>query len=420
MLNFLIPVSAVTLFLATKMSLGIIQLRPFDILVAFILLLVAIQPRLFMRARLDLGFLILLPFFIVHTLSAFGYYTGNGIRELFQVTLILGFAFVLNAVGDRLDYKLMGKILLIGLIGVMIYNIGWHISQGQWSGWKRLNDPKAAFTFLPMLLSVFILFAPDARRRLYWALWIVVGIAVFLSGERKALLAFGIITVALLSRGRFVAAIPVLAAGIFALSILATLVDDPYITRQVNTLLEPTTTDISLSAMAEGQMPTSLSNAAREFSFEQVKRMSSENPLFGIGTNAYTDIMRREFAFLPSFLLVSIHGEFLRIIVENGIVGLAFYILIWVVALLRNLKVAHHLQLNRRITQAQARILPILLLLPPAFYVGFEATGTRVFMATILASMAPSLVFWAVSQRARPAASTRRVQTGIEESTATS
>src|SRR3546814_20297170 len=99
----------------------------------------------------------------------------------------------------------------------MLFNIGWHISHGYWSGWKRLHDPKAAFTFLPMVLGVFMVFASAERRRLYWVLWGAVGIGIVFSGARKAMLIYGLLSVPLLGRGSLLAPFPVASPGFFSL-----------------------------------------------------------------------------------------------------------------------------------------------------------------------------------------------------------
>lgn len=400
MLNYLIPITLLTLFTATKLKFGFGQLRPFDGCVLLLLLWLAFNIKTLARAKVSAGFMVLLPYFALHVLSAYAYYPLNGLREAAQMALLTGFALVLVSFVDKADYEKMGRILLIGLIGIMLFNIGWHIEQGYWSGWKRLHDPKAAFTFLPMVLALFLLFTPPYRRRFYWALWVVVGIAIVFSGERKAMLSFGLITVTLISSGRILRALPVAAVGFFALLTFASISDDAYVSRQIRSVLEPTTTSLPLSAIARGEMPASLSNAARELSINQIGRMMSENPVFGAGTNAYVDTLKARFPYLPDYMLAGVHGEFLRVLVENGVLGFLFYAAIWWLSILRLRRVIQYLRRRGYIDTAQSAMLPIILLAPPFFYVATEASGTRVVIATVLASLSPNFLYWALTRRA--------------------
>ncbi len=399
MLNYLIPVTFLTLFAAIKLKFGFGQLRPFDGCVLLLLLWLAFNIKTLARTRVSAGFMVLLPYFALHVLSAYAYYPLNGLREAAQISLLIGFTLVLVSFADKADYEKMGRVLLIGLVCIMLFNIGWHIEQGYWSGWKRLHDPKAAFTFLPMVLALFLVFIPPRRRQLYWALWIAVGIAIVFSGERKAMLTFGLLTVMLVSSGRILRALPVAVAGFFALLAYASISDDAYVARQIRSVLEPTTTSLPLSAIARGEMPRSLSNAARELSISQIGRMMSENPVFGVGTNAYVDTLRARFPYLPDYMLAGVHGEFLRVLVENGVLGLLFYAAIWWLSLLRLRRVVQYLRRRGYIDAAQTAMLPIILLAPPFFYVATEASGTRVVIATVLASLSPNFLYWAVTRR---------------------
>lgn len=397
MFNYLIPISMVCLFLPFKEKIGPIQVRPFDALV--VLLVIVSIPYLgrILKSKVAAGFLLLLPFFILHVLSAFGYSSSNGMREFLQVLLVLSYAFLLSLHAGTLNYRLAGKVLLAGLCAVMLYNIGWHIEQGIWSGWKRLNDPKAAFTFLPMLLGVLLVFAPKEKLNIYWTLWWLAGVVILFSGERKALVAYGLLTAALLSRGRLLRSLPVLAAGVVALFIFAGVTDDNYLSRQIKTVLTPSSSQFSLGAIAAGEMPSSLSNAARRLQMQESMKMVTESPLFGAGTNANIEIMRSKYPGLPSFMRSGIHSEFLRVLAENGLVGLLLYCLILVAGTYNLARVLQYLWRLGLVDSAQARVLMIVLLLPPFMYISLEASGTRAIMAFIAISLMPLFVLRGVT-----------------------
>ena len=396
MLNYFIPMTLASLFLPTKWHVGIAQVKPFDICAIIILCWMVTQARLVARSKAGQGLLLLLPFFVVHVLSAFSYTFANGVREALQVSLLLGFALAINATGPQMDYRKAANVLLICLFAIMIYNVGWHLANGFTSGWKRLNDPKAVFTFLPMLLSLMILFARDNQRRLYWSLLGIVGLVVLLSGERKALLTVGILTVVLISRGRLLRAVPYVMVGIIGLAMFGTVVDNPYISRQIGSLFSSGSANTSLSSIAEGNLTATVSDTVRRFVNDQAMNMFSESPLFGVGTNAFIDLLRSRFAGLPDFVLAGVHNEFMRTLVENGLIGAFLYALIWGAAIYRNINMSSMLARRRWISATQARTLPFLIISPTLLYVSVEASGTRLIVAMMLASLAPQLVYSAV------------------------
>ncbi|OWK21896.1 hypothetical protein AJ88_12790 [Mesorhizobium amorphae CCBAU 01583] len=139
---------------------------------------------------------------------------------------------------------------------------------------------------------------------------------------------------------------------------------------------------------APGDTP---SNVQRSFAFTLSRQLISEHPLMGVGTNQFKNIIDTEFRHLPDELRLGIHGEFQRILTENGIIGLSLYILIWVAAWLRLSRVLSWALFHELIGAAQARLLPLVILVPCAFYVGTEASGTRAFVTLILVSLLPEL-----------------------------
>jgi hypothetical protein len=55
-----------------------------------------------------------------------------------------------------------------------------------------------------------------------------------------------------------------------------------------------------------------------------------------------------------------------------------------------------------RLTSAQVRVLPLLLFIPLALFVGTEASGTRAFVGVIAISLLPELVSGALAGERRP------------------
>src|SRR5262249_7730980 len=140
--------------------------------------------------------------FFWHVASAFSLGAVNGAREGLQIAIVMLFAITLLHHLPNLNYARLGKLILVGFAAVMAFNIGWHLINGYWTGWKRLTDAQSTFTFLPMVVICFILCAAPERKRFYWLAWWSLAPLIVLSGERKALIIFGILSASLLGRGR--------------------------------------------------------------------------------------------------------------------------------------------------------------------------------------------------------------------------
>ena len=381
------------------MDIGLVQLRPFDA-IAVLLFLLVLRQRALLR-QVGAGLLFLVPYFLWHVLSAFMVGTSNGLREELQIGLVAIFAFSVAVSIDRINYPKVARYVLIGLSIVMAYSIIWHISNGYWTGWKRLNDPKAAFTFLPMVVSMLILFTDASKRRKYWFMWAALAVVIVMSGERKALLIFSLLTISLFSSGRLLQTAPTIIAGYALLAFIASVTTDPYLSRQLNTFVNLGDSYQSYESLAQGDAPISLSNAQRIFALHVSQDMLSKHPVVGVGTNAYVDLVRAQFACLPSYMTLGIHSEFLRILTENGIIGIVLYLLVWIMSLIRLMRVARKFVTAKIISEFQAKILPTMSFLPCLFYVAFEASGTHSFVVLIFISLLPELTFQALTLYSR-------------------
>ncbi|OWK21895.1 hypothetical protein AJ88_12785 [Mesorhizobium amorphae CCBAU 01583] len=130
------------------------------------------------------------------------------------------------------------NILLFGMVLILAYTIAWHVDHGYSVGWKHLFDPRLVFTFLPIALAGLLLFASRAKRRNLWFAWAGLLPLLVLSGERKAFLIYLFLTAALLTRGRLAAMVPTIAAGFVGLFVLSTTIDNAYIEKQLQTMLD--------------------------------------------------------------------------------------------------------------------------------------------------------------------------------------
>jgi hypothetical protein len=130
--------------------------------------------------------------------------------------------------------------------------------------------------------------------------------------------------------------------------------------------------------------------------------MFAEHPFIGVGTNQYEAIVDETYPDAPEELRLAIHGEFQRILTENGLIGFSLYVLIWVGAWTRLSSVLRRALDRGQLTRTQVRALPFLIFIPLALFVGTEASGTRAFIGLIVISLLPELAGGALARAQGP------------------
>jgi hypothetical protein len=392
--NVLLALAVLSLMLPIRMETGFILVRPFEFLIALGMLG---WPLIAARRGV-------LPYLLWHVASATVGGPQNAAREGLQVLVVILFAFLLAQEAPRLDVNRLSRRLLLGMGAIAAGTITWHVAHGYWVGWKQIPDPRLAFVFLPLLLAGLILFAEAEKRRGLHFVWAGMLPLLVMSGERKALVIYLILTVLLFARGRLALIAPGLAAAFAGLLLLSTVVENPYLQKQIRTLVEPGGTGNYEYVLATGQyLPGDTpSNVQRAFSLHVSSQMLAEHPLVGVGTNQYEEIVGETYPTAPKELLLAIHGEFQRIVTENGLLGFSLYALVWVAAWARLSRVLRRALDRGRLTSTQVRVFPLLLFTPIALFVGTEASGTRAFIGVIVISLMPELVGRALARAREP------------------
>jgi hypothetical protein len=325
---------------------GIESVKPFFLFsLLYVFFAVFISPSPLKASVIRPQLWIALAFLGVHVASAAVLSEENLLRELVQVgLLVLLAATVLTREG--LSSEKFGKYLLIFLGLIFLYNAIWHISNGYFVQWKRLNEPKKTLTFFPLV--TFVVLAIGNRQRPFLALlWLVIGAMIVASGERKALVFWMLGSAILLAQRNIKLAIlgaAVISIGVFSATLF---MDNEYLVRQISTLMQPDQlfiayTDSELADLAG----MSMSNASRNFAFRVGMEYWLGNPVLGVGTNGYFTQLETNYPSLPYFLIQGIHNEPFRVLVENGLFGLSLYLL----ALVLSFRDAFRL-LRRRATQ---------------------------------------------------------------------
>jgi O-antigen ligase/polysaccharide polymerase Wzy-like membrane protein len=402
-LNALLAAAVLSLMLPIRMETGLILVRPFEFLVALGMLgwpLIAARRGV----RVPVGLLLLLPYLTWHVASATVGGPRNTAREALQVLVVTMFAFLLAQEAPRLDVKRFSRRLLLGMAAIAVGTIMWHIAHGYWVGWKQVPDPRLTFVFLPVVLAGLILFAEAEKRRMLHFVWAGMFPVLLMSGERKALVIYLILCALLFARGRLAFIAPAVAAAFVGLFLLSTIIENPYLQRQIHTLVEPGGTGnyeyvLDTGRYLPGDTP---SDVQRAFALHVSEQMFSEHPLFGVGTNQYSKIVIETYPNSPENLRLGIHGEFQRILTENGLVGFSLYAVIWIVAWVRLSRVLRGALAHGRLTSTQVRVLPFLVFVPVALFVGTEASGTRAFIGAIVISLLSELVCGALARARTP------------------
>ena len=403
-MNALLAVAIVSLMLPIRLESGFLLVRPFEFLIALGILgwpLIAARRGV----RVPVGLLLLLPYFLGHVASATVGGPRNVAREAIQVLVVIMFAFLLAQEAPRLDVTRFSRRLLLGMVAIAAGTILWHFAHGYWVGWKQLTDPRLAFVFLPPLLAGFILFAEGRKRSALHFVWAGMFPLLVMSGERKALVIYLILTALLFARGRLALIVPAVAAAFVGLVLLSTVVENPYLQKQIHTLVDPGGTGNYEYVLATGQyLPGDTpSDVQRAFALHVSRELFVQHPLSGVGTNQYEEIIGETYPTAPEEVRLGIHGEFQRILIENGLVGLSLYLLIWAAAwarlsrVLRGAGAADH-----GLTRTQVRVLPLLLFIPLGLFVGTEASGTRAFVGVIVISLLPEIVGGALARARAP------------------
>jgi hypothetical protein len=378
--------------------------RPFEFLIALGMLgwpLIAARRGV----RVPTGLLLLLPYLTWHVLSATVGGPRNTLREALQVFVVTMFAFLLAQEAPRLDLKRFSRRLVLGMAAIATGTIVWHIAHGYWVGWKQIPDPRLSFVLLPVVLAGMILFAEAEKRRTLHFVWAGLFPVLLMSGERKALVIYLILSALLFARGRLALIVPAVAAAFAGLVLLSTVVENPYLQKQIHTLVDPGGTGNYEYVLATGQyLPGDTpSDVQRAFALHVSRELFVQHPLFGVGTNQYEEIVGETYPTAPAEVRLGIHGEFQRILIENGLVGLSLYLLIWAAAwarlsrVLRGAGAADH-----GLTRTQVRVLPLLLFIPLGLFVGTEASGTRAFVGVIVISLLPEIVGGALARARAP------------------
>ena len=394
---FLTILTVLFQFTGFEYRLGGIRLDAFSVVVPLMCVVLVAQLLARKTIRVPTGLLLLVPFALVHILSALGVSTSNGVREGLQMAVVFAFLLAVCNIKDPCPRGWLWRFLVLGTCALLIYNVVWHINEGYLSGWKRLDDLKHTLLFATFFVAVWF---AQRRFRAHTPLVVLFGILggiILISGERKALLLYVIAFASMMSVINLRTAVIMLVAPLIIGALTLSVFMDEYVSRQIDSLF------LSADYTPDGK-PTSMSNEQRTFAFETGTQLFSQSPIVGIGTNSYEDVIERLYPFHPAYLRTSIHGDFFRVLVENGLVGFIAYLSVWILAIVRTWRFAAIIGKSELVgaialTRQQYLFVSFQFLILALALCGLESSGTRSLVLLGLVSMWPDLSRIAVLQK---------------------
>lgn len=334
-MDLLFSAAIASLFSGIHHHFGSVKLQLSDPLAILTIFLAALKgfatPRV---SRVTL--IVLLAYLLDYLVSALFVQLSLATTKFVQYSLVFAFLFTVFGYYRTRSSNRMLIISTMLILAILFVNVGWHLTHGEFVGWKQLNEPKTIFIMLPLLLILlFSRFPHFWRPPLPLCAVCISALIILLSGERKAYI-YAPIALLIWTEPRKLWRYGILSiAAIPLLWIAASADSSGYLHRQLTSLQvlisDETTKNISDSQLIDANRPTTLSNAERVFTNRRAAAMWKRRPLLGIGTDAFELEMEQQSS-IPEDFRLGIHGEFFRALYENGLVGLELYIAVWIVS----------------------------------------------------------------------------------------
>jgi O-antigen ligase len=306
-------------------------------------------------------------FLAVHLASGLTVSTSTFLHLVTQVSIVAAFAVPFYCRYQNFPMERFNRAFGMCAIAVVVILIAWHVSNGMLSGWKRYGETKTALSFLPLVMAAFVS-ARSTNRLTALLATAATCIVILLSGERKAYFCLAValaVNVNLRNPLTYLAGLGAVAI----LPIVAQIDPSGYIARQID----------SAVALAGGNVEHTLSNDMREWQSQYALQLHDEHPLFGIGTKHYVETMVATYGASKSNIIapgLTIHGDLLRVLVENGVVGLSA----WVFMLLMGAYMVMQTWRPQGRRSSRERKLALLALISMLFFIGFEAFDTTMMI----------------------------------------
>ncbi len=292
----------------------------------------------------------------------------NTTRFVLQAISALMFIWPLVVRYSRRSIAPFGKSFGIFVAVGTIYVALWHISQGHLVSWKRLGEAKTVFNFVPLMVAAFLLSRSEMSKKYGMFVFAAGAVLILLSGERKAYILLAISCPLIFNPRSPFAYVGILLAAAL-LPVTAALDTSGYVNQQLGTLM----------GFAEGRVERTISNDLREWQAQYIWKLVHEKPTAGLGTGGYIEIANRYYRGDERSGL-GVHGEVMRILIENGAIGLLLYATLVCQGLLNALRPSTQV----RMRSGSERKLAFLLVVTCLVYSWLEAFDIRALLSTCL------------------------------------
>ena len=193
------------------------------------------------------------------------------------------------------------------------------------------------------------------------------------------------------SQGKILKIALISIGGYILLYLLSGFLENPYLKIKIDSLLGILDTGNFQHYFDTGELQAkdTYSNVQRIFAFSISKVYFIENPIFGVGTSNFVNLIQDQYYYLPKFLKGGIHNEFQRVLVENGLVGLFFYLFIWYKSWTRTKNITIKAKKIGLMNDLQYKFCTYSIYFSCIAYVGMEASSLRSFIILIFISLLP-------------------------------
>jgi len=285
--------------------------------------------------RIDIVFVLGTLYVADATVTAFMVSRSAGIARTVQFAItalaLLGLYAYAQA-AKRVDAEFILKGVGIVCAAIALHLVVWHLLHNHYVTWKYLSDTKLILSLALIPLFGLEDWIKGKARILFPAALLLAFVVILLSGERKALMLFCI----LFALCRMPFAVKLGMAGVIALTTGLILLDDSgYIHRQLLSAshdYSAASTRYFFTVQSIGDQ----SDMIREFVNRNARRLFADHPLFGLGATGYWTWAIGTYG--PTGLAMNVHGEYHRVPVEGGVVGIAIAVGFLGLALLRSLR----------------------------------------------------------------------------------
>lgn len=378
--------------------------KPFDVLILSIIL-PCILSRKVQNINISSGLMLMFVFYIVCVVPVFfSNDLSYSIKRSLQIVIMMSFGILLLNVNFSALNRYHYFLALAVMSCIVAFNVAWHVANGYVTDWKRLGDPKSLFVFLPACLGTGMVLGIVPRKSFTLLIWVFLFVLIVMSGERKALPTFFVISIAVfLDLKNIHLFVVVMVIGICGL-LAGDIVLDGYVFRRIDSIFAQSDARNDPLYILQGGIPASVSDTQRKVGIQVAEQLFAENPIFGAGMDACVTYSVSHFANYPKFIHGVVHNEFRRILAEQGLFG----ILLMLLPLLRTVFYSALDSLNRYVAYRDISYLraSIIILVPSIAYMWSEGSGTEMFALVMLTALLPDLLP-AIAARSAHAAAAR-------------